>query len=344
VSRGTSLRSQNHLHSAWLGHSVFIGSSTAAAKVRREIDTAARSSLNLLLTGETGVGKSLVAELVHCAPYEGAQRPFIVVEPAALPPTLFESEIFGHVKGAFTGAVASQAGAFESADGGTIFFDEMGDLPLPLQVKLLGAVEGKVVRRLGDHRAIHLNVRLIAATNRPLEQAVSEGKFRADLFERLNELRLHVPPLRERLEDIPLLLFHFLGEQSLDRRIPYELAASARELLTHHDWPGNVRELRNLARRLIAREVWARISEADLIPIFPARIDSSVGAAMPPEERIAVFSRRVYLDELRRYGFSIRQTARALGVAYPTFRSRLKSLELLEVVAQYRRKASSSTP
>lgn len=318
------------------GRALLVGVSEAAQVLRQRVEQAGRSRLNLLLTGETGVGKTHVAQAVHSLMDDGASRPFVVVEPAALPSTLFESELFGHARGAFTNAVGEQMGAFEAAQGGTLFLEEIGDLSLPLQVKLLRAVETKVIRRLGDRRDITVDVRIIAATNRNLEQDIAEGRFREDLFQRLNEVRIHIPPLRERLGDVVLLLEHFLAELNPDLPTPYRISPAAADLLQGYNWPGNVRELRTLARRLVHDDGTPEVSVERLIPLLPARIDRGAESDLGPEQRIVVFSRRVYLDELKRRGFSIRQTARALGIPYATLHSRLKSLGLLEVLREHR--------
>lgn len=318
------------------GGNFFIGASAAVAHLRQEIALAASSDLNLLVTGETGVGKSLLARLIHFARADGRERPFVVVDPAALPPSLFESEVFGHAKGAYTGATTARMGAFEAADRGTLFLDEIGDLQPHLQVKLLRAVENKVVRRLGGQREIHLDVRVIAATNRRLEEEVSAGRFRADLYQRLNEHRLQVPPLRDRPEDVLPLLEHFMSELGIGRRAPLQISGKAKSMLSAYPWPGNVRELRNLARRIVERGPVDTISERTLISLLPARLDRGDQSDLSPEDRIATFSRRVYLDELAQRAFSMRETARTLGIPYATLRSRLKALGLVEVIKQKR--------
>jgi len=312
-------------------HGFFVGESAAMRRLRDEIERAAASDMNLLITGETGVGKSLVAERVHQLSAR-AERPFVVVEPTALPMSLFETELFGHARGAYTGAVAGARGAFEAADGGTLFLDEIGDLPLPLQVKLLRAVETKAIRRVGDVRELQLDVRVVTATNRKLEAAVGSGAFRDDLFHRLNEIRLEIPPLRERREDVLPLLRSLIASLQLDRVDEVTIEPAAAALLTEHAWPGNVRELRTLARRLVERGAAPRITEVALIPIFPARIDRGYESDGEPEQRIRVFKRRVYLEELAKHRYDIRAAARALAVPYATLRSRLAAIDLLDVI------------
>lgn len=315
-------------------HNFFVGTSGPVATLRRQIEHAAASDLNLLITGETGVGKTLIAETVHRLGQ--STGPFIVVEPATLPSSLFESELFGYAKGAFTGAVNARVGAFEAAQGGTLFLDEIGDLTAALQVKLLRAVENKAIRRLGDPREIRLNVRVIAATNRDLEGDMAERRFRDDLFQRLNEIRLRIPPLRERPEDVVPLLMHFLREFCRDPYTEPPLSLGAKTLLQQHAWPGNAREVRTLARRLAQGGLPEEITEDVLVPLLPARLDRGSESDLAPEERIYVFKRRVYLEELQKHQFNIRSTARALDIPYPTLRSRLKSLGLLELAKEKR--------
>jgi transcriptional regulator with PAS, ATPase and Fis domain len=316
-------------------HGFFVGDSAAAQSLRDEVERAAASEMNLLVTGETGVGKSLVAERVHQLS-QRRQRPFVVVEPTALPMSLFESEIFGHARGAYTGATAAASGAFEAADGGTLFLDEIGDLPLPLQVKLLRAVEAKAIRRVGDVREIQLDVRLITATNRDLEAAVRAGTFRDDLFHRLNEIRLNIPPLRQRRQDVVPLLKRFVAHHRIESATEVEVTPAAATLLAGYAWPGNVRELRTLARRLVERGAPTRIDESTLIPIFPARIDRGYESDGEPEQRIWAFRRRVYLEELAKHSYDIRAAARALGIPYATLRSRLAAIDLLDVIRNRR--------
>jgi transcriptional regulator with GAF, ATPase, and Fis domain len=204
----------------------------------------ARSPMPVLVTGETGTGKEVVARAVH----EGSGRdPFVPVNCAALPEHLLESELFGHERGAFTGADRAKAGLFEAAHEGTLFLDEVGDLPLPLQPKLLRALESGEIRRVGATRAIHVDVRLVAATNRDLEEEVAAGRFREDLFWRLNGLALHVPPLRERPADVPVFVEHYLGRFPGGRGL--RLSSEALSVLTAYPWPGNVRELKSVVER-----------------------------------------------------------------------------------------------
>jgi anaerobic nitric oxide reductase transcription regulator len=226
-----------------------LGISPAIVRVRQEVELLARSELTTLITGETGVGKELVAHAIH-AKSRRASKPMVIVNCAALPDSLAESELFGHLRGSFTGAVDHRAGKFEVADGGTLFLDEVGELPLAIQSKLLRVLQSGEVQRIGSDRQLHVDVRVIAATNRDLRGEVQAGRFRADLLYRLGVFPLHVPPLREHREDIGVLSGHFLdvARERLGLE-PIRLSVPARKLLRDHDWPGNVRELEHTLMR-----------------------------------------------------------------------------------------------
>jgi two-component system, NtrC family, nitrogen regulation response regulator NtrX len=222
-----------------------IGTSSLIRNIRETVKQAAESDARILITGENGVGKEVIARAIHrCS--ARADNPFVDVNCAAIPETLIESELFGHEKGAFTDAVSTRRGRFEMAHGGTLFLDEIGDMSLSAQAKVLRVIQERRVERLGGEKTIETDVRIIAATNQDLEKAFEEGRFRQDLFFRLNVIPIHVPPLRERTEDISMLLCHFLKLQNTE----ITLEADAVEILASHDWPGNVRELKNLAERI----------------------------------------------------------------------------------------------
>jgi len=225
-----------------------IGRSVKMRELFARLEKLARTDTTVLVTGETGAGKELVAEALHdhSARKDG---PFVVLDCGSIPPNLIESELFGHERGAFTGATASYAGAFERAHGGTVFLDEIGELPLAMQPKLLRVLERKEVRRVGGAKTIEVDVRIVAATNRDLGVEVNRGRFREDLYYRLAVARIHVPPLRERKDDLPLLIEHILATTPGG-----EVASIAQEtidLMVKHDWPGNVRELRNVIERAV---------------------------------------------------------------------------------------------
>ncbi|WP_047218974.1 MULTISPECIES: sigma-54-dependent transcriptional regulator [Delftia] len=223
-----------------------VSGSEAMRQVFKRIGLAADSDATVLVLGETGTGKELVARALHRNSAR-AERPFVAVNCAAIPADLMESELFGHVKGAFTGAASDRAGRFREAQGGTLFLDEVGDMPLPTQAKILRALQEREITPVGASRALPVNVRIIAATHRDLPDAVRQGRFREDLWYRLQVVPVHLPPLRERLGDVLLLAEHFLRQGG--GASPKRLGADAARLLLAHDWPGNVRELRNAMER-----------------------------------------------------------------------------------------------
>ena len=223
-----------------------VSGSEAMRQVFKRIGLAADSDATVLVLGETGTGKELAARALHRNSVR-AERPFVAVNCAAIPADLMESELFGHVKGAFTGAVSDRAGRFREAQGGTLFLDEVGDMPLPTQAKILRALQEREITPVGASRALPVNVRIIAATHRDLPDAVRQGRFREDLWYRLQVVPVHLPPLRERLGDVLLLAEHFLRQGG--GASPKRLGADAARLLLAHDWPGNVRELRNAMER-----------------------------------------------------------------------------------------------
>src|SRR5581483_11694347 len=227
----------------------------------------------VLILGESGTGKEMVARAIHFSgPYH--DKPFIPVDCGSLVPTLIESELFGYVKGAFTGAVQAKDGLLAIADGGTVFLDEVGELPVDLQAKLLRAIQEKEIRPVGSTKRVEINVRILAATNRDLEQAVAQGTFRRDLYFRLNVLSLRIPPLRERRQDIPLLAGHFLDRFNRDSENRKELSDEAIKAMLAYDWPGNVRELQNCLDRACAFNPGAIVHVTDL----PSSIHSAQGS------------------------------------------------------------------
>jgi two-component system, NtrC family, response regulator GlrR len=250
-----------------------LGSSAAMRRIFALLPRVAAADSTLLLEGETGTGKGLIADAVHGASPRSA-GPFVVVDCGSIPPTLIESELFGHEKGAFTGAHTTRAGAFEAADGGTLFLDELGELPLDMQPKLLRALEDRQVKRVGSNRQISMNVRVIAATNRDLREEVNRGRFRSDLYYRLYTIRLRIPALRERREDIPLLVSHFYRQFSgQDIDPPAELVTQ----FCRHDWPGNVRELRSAVERALLMGDLATLHE-----LGPSVEDSGLPGGQAP--------------------------------------------------------------
>src|SRR5690606_605527 len=227
-----------------------VGTSVAMRALFARLERIAPSEASVLITGETGTGKELVAEAIH-QHSPRASGPFVVVDCGSIPDKLIASELFGHERGSFTGAVSTYAGAFERANGGTVFLDEIGELPLELQPNLLGVLERRQVRRLGSSRGVPLDIRVVAATNRDLAAELNRGTFRSDLYYRPAVVQVRVPSLRERPEDIPVLARHFLELLGGSGRAPARLARETLESLRHHPFPGNVRELRNLIERSV---------------------------------------------------------------------------------------------
>jgi DNA-binding NtrC family response regulator len=265
---------------------VMLGTSAAMRAIEREIDVAASCSAKVLITGESGVGKELVARLIH----EGSPRranKFVAINCAGLPDSLLESELFGHVRGSFTGAYRDKKGWLEAAHGGTIFLDEVGEMSLRMQAMLLRFLETGEIQRVGSERPLPpLEVRVIAATHRNLADCVKDRTFREDLYYRLNVVHIEVPPLRERRGDIPVLLNHFLSTFSSAHRLPRpELAADALHRLATYDWPGNVRELKNVAERLVVGSRSGRIESTSL----PSDL-STKDTAAPPQKSVAMAS------------------------------------------------------
>jgi anaerobic nitric oxide reductase transcription regulator len=308
-----------------------LGVSPASRRLREEIALVSASDLGVLITGETGVGKELVARHVHSASPRRDEA-LIHVNCAALPESIAESELFGHVAGAFTGAQRDRAGKFEVADGGSLFLDEIGELPLVLQPKLLRALQQGEIQRVGSDRAHRVDVRVIAATNRDLPREVERGRFRADLYHRLAVFPLRVPPLRERREDIPILATHFVD--AARRRLGLgrlRLSDEARERLVAASWPGNVRELENVLSRAVLRAAWGRrddekivveaahldlgpAPDAPALPVEPHPADSPVEPPSPLGDRVDAFRRRAISDALERNGGSWAAAGRELGL------------------------------
>ena len=257
-----------------------VGRSPKLAQALTLADKVARHPSTVLVTGESGTGKELIARHIHDASPR-ASRPFVTVNCAAIPEALLESELFGHAKGAFTGAISERQGLFEEAHEGTLFLDELGDLPVPLQVKLLRALQEGEVRRVGDNASRSVDVRLVAATARDLESDVAEGRFRADLYYRVNVVRIHLPALRERAEDIPELVRHFVDR--FNRRLGLRvtgLSAAAMRALVEYPWPGNVRELENVIERAMVLTDGPQV-DVEQLPTLAAPAARADGAVSP---------------------------------------------------------------
>ncbi|UYL08513.1 sigma-54 dependent transcriptional regulator [Bdellovibrio sp. SKB1291214] len=271
-----------------------VGNSPAMHAIFDMVKRVSQTPTNVLITGESGTGKEVVAKAIH---YNGPlkDRPFVTVNCGAIPENLMESEMFGHKKGSFTGAVADKPGLFEVADGGTLFLDEVGELPLTIQVKLLRAIQERVVRRVGSTEDTKVEVRIIAATNRNLEEMVAKGTFRQDLFYRLNVINIKTPSLRERREDVPLLANHFLKKynERLNKNIG-AISVEAMEILKKYDYPGNVRELENMIERTVALEGGATILPESLPPM----VNTTSGRKMASSNEIEMGDDGVDLDKV----------------------------------------------
>jgi len=292
-------------------------------KMRDVLDSAWRvsqSKANVLLRGESGTGKELIARTIHYHS-KRCDKAFISVNCAAIPDTLIESDLFGHVKGAFTGAVTEKKGRFEMADGGTLFLDEIGDIPPPMQVKLLRVLQERRFERVGSSKSITVDVRIIAATNRNLEEAVKEGKFREDLYYRLNVVPLRIPSLRERKEDIPPLVGHFLQLYNEENGREVKISNEALDTLLIHDWPGNVRELENCIERMIVMAKNELIMTEDV----PITIDTNIsdnrsdesdlyGQAKTLDHTIEDMEKERITEALKRAGYVQAKAARQLGI------------------------------
>ena len=285
--------------------------------------TAARSASTILVLGESGSGKEVLARAVH-QESPRAQGPFVAVSCAALTESLLESELFGHEKGAFTGAIARRKGKFEAADGGTLFLDEVGDIGPKLQLDLLRVLEERRFHRLGGNASVDVDVRIVAATNRDLKKAVQEGRFREDLFYRLNVIPIVLPPLRQRREDIPLLVDSFLERLSAEMKKPIQgLSTEAMNALLAHDWPGNVRELRNVLERGMVVCAGTVIQLPDLG--LPVRAEAGAAAARTgPLSSLEEVERRHVAAVLSHTGGNVSQSARILGIDRVTLYNKMK--------------------
>ena len=311
-----------------------MGRSPRMDEVFQLVRQVAPSRTNVLISGESGTGKELIAHSIH-ALSERSQGPFVAVNCGAIPENLLESELFGHVKGSFTGAVSNKLGLFEVADGGSLLLDEIGEMPLSLQVKVLRAVQDRTFKRVGGTSDIRVDVRIISATNRVLEDDVANHRFREDLFYRLNVIEVKLPPLRERREDIPPLVQHFIGkfagELGKDVR---EIAPDALAALERYAYPGNVRELENLIERAVTLTQGARIS-LDCLPesVRQPRAPGSAAGRIPAEGLdldvlLARYEASLLGEALERSGGVKKRAAALLGISFRSFRYRLEKLRL----------------
>jgi two-component system nitrogen regulation response regulator NtrX len=303
-----------------------VGSSKAIKTVIDRLEKVAPTPARVLITGENGTGKELVARAIHSLSSR-ARGPFVEVNCAAIPSELIESELFGHLKGSFTGAVSDRAGKFELADGGTLFLDEIGDMSLSAQAKVLRALQEGVITRVGSGKPLQVDVRVIAATNKTLEQEIAQGRFREDLLYRLNVVPIEVPPLRARRGDIPQLVRHFTDQLSGTGRAglkPREFETVALKRLAAHDWPGNIRELRNAVERLLILAPGDEVSEADVdrlvgdggrsVAVGEAVAGGALLRAGTFEEFKQAAERAYLLAKLKEHDWNVSETARTLAM------------------------------
>jgi Nif-specific regulatory protein len=303
-----------------------IGQSESLRNVMGLCNRVAKSNATVLLLGETGTGKELIAKAIHNASPR-ADKPCVAINCAALPETLLESELFGHEAGAFTGAVARKLGRFELADGGTLFLDEIGDLSPSIQIKLLRVLQEREFVRVGGTKTVACDVRIIAATNRDLHQAIKEGDFREDLYYRLNVFPINLPPLRERREDIPLLVEHFTKRASIELNMPKpSVSDQATALLAGYNWPGNIRELQNVIERAVLM--------ADGKPIEPNHLPREVvGEAAEPMvagagSSLWGYEKAMIVKALQESNWNQSKAARALGISRDNLRYRIKKFKI----------------
>ena len=315
-------------------HGNMVGKSKPMLKVYDLIDKVAQSKASVLITGPSGTGKELIAKAVH---YSGPRKnnPFVSINCGALTETLLESELFGHEKGAFTGAIAMKKGRFELADGGTLFLDEVGDMPSPLQVKLLRVLQEMEFERVGGTRTINVDVRILSASNRDIKEDVARGTFREDLFYRLNVIQIEVPPLRERIDDIPLLVKHFIEKYTSDEgKAKVELSPEAWKAIYAYAWPGNVRELENVIERAVVLSSEGTIALEDLPEeLIGKKTEFDVERFVPPNVPLPTALERIEEKLIRR---ALRQcnnvqshAAKMLGITKSLIQHKMKKYNIV---------------
>jgi DNA-binding NtrC family response regulator len=302
-----------------------VGLSAAMTKVFDVVSRVAGTDASILITGESGTGKELIAKAIH---FNSARKDarLVTVNCAAIPSELLESELFGHVRGAFTGAIRNKDGKFQLAQGGTLFLDEIGSMPLSLQAKLLRALQEKEVERIGEEKATAVDVRIVAATNRNLPELIRSGKFREDLFYRLNVVPIHLPPLRERMSDIPLLVRHFTAKYAPTSSVTFTKAAMA--MLDKHDWPGNVRELENFCERLILMRAKEVISE-DEVRSQLEEVSKEQSVFSAPSFTLPELERQAIMNALSKSYWNQSQAARMLGIPRHVLLYRMKKFNIV---------------
>jgi two-component system, NtrC family, nitrogen regulation response regulator NtrX len=304
-----------------------VGDSPALRQVRDLIAKVGPTSARVLITGDNGTGKELVARALHEASPRRT-RAFVEVNCAAIPSELIESELFGHMKGSFTGAFADRAGKFEQADGGTLFLDEIGDMSLSAQSKLLRVLQEGVVTRIGGSKPIQVDVRVLAATNKNLEQEIEEGRFREDLLYRLNVVPIDVPPLRERRQDIPALVAYFAEQLSASAGVPGRKFSddAVRRLQSRH-WPGNIRELRNAVERVLILASGKKVTAGDIDHLLPS--GAGANGESPSLEDYKLEAEKKFIElQLRRHDWNLSETARTLKIPRSNLYKKMESFGL----------------
>lgn len=325
IEKSKGLRKKETLESPF---PEIIGKSKVMQEIFYIMEMVAESNANVLITGESGTGKELVARAIHRKSLRN-EKPFVIVDCTTIPENLLESELFGHEKGAFTGATERKIGLIELANEGTVFLDEIGELPMSLQKKLLRFLQEKEIQRIGGTQRIKVDVRVISATNRDLEKAVAEGTFREDLFWRLNVVRINLPPLRERKEDIPLLVNHFLHKFSKENNKPIpQLEPEVMDALINYDWKGNIRELANVIERSVV------LSPSGLISLkyLPKRIQEVTGWTDSSNKSLNLMEieKSVILKALNSTGWNQTKAAEILGISRKQLRTKMKHHGLLQ--------------
>ncbi len=296
-----------------------VGRSRQILEVLDIVHRVAPTDATVLLRGESGVGKEIFARTLHFLSSR-ADKPFVTVNCAAIPESLLEAELFGYEKGAFTGAYSSKKGKFEQAQGGTIFLDEIGDMPITIQTKLLRVLQEREIERLGGSKPVKVNVRVIAATNRDLEKMMKEGLFREDLYYRINVVPILIPPLRDRREDIPLLVYHFVELFNKQYAKSVSISPAVMDSLLNYNWPGNVRQLRNVIERMVILDTDGVLTEEDL----PVELKDTFRDQALPVGSLKEIERTLIEKTLKETGFTIKETARRLGMTPRQISYRIK--------------------
>jgi len=309
-----------------------VGKSKAMEEINEFVEKAASTTSKVLIEGENGTGKELVARAIHHSSSRAGER-FLAVNCAAIPDSLIESELFGHKKGAFTNAFEDKIGKFQAADGGTLFLDEIGDMSLFTQSKVLRALEEGTIEMIGDDKSIKIDVRIIAATNKDLQKEIDSGKFRKDLYFRLNVLNIKIPPLRERKEDIPLLIEHFINQYSHEHGVPPKrVTEEGIQLLQNYSWPGNIRELKNLAEELMViveeEEINPKMVASVLRKSSNLRLYTYISSDMSLQEAREQFEREFIHQKLIMNNWNITRTAKMLGIPRTYLHNKINKFKL----------------